>query len=98
MSVFYSFLHHPGFFCYMAKDNCKRRTGNVDEKEVGSREKKMNSPVLLARGSQCPPLFLLNWVDILLAQTHLAAIFCSDNEYQSSKKISFEKNEYGIRL
>jgi hypothetical protein len=55
MSVFYSFLHHPGFFCYMAKDNCKRRTGNVDEKEVGSREKKMNSPVLLARGSQCPP-------------------------------------------
>jgi len=41
----------------MAKDNCKRRTGNVDEKEVGSREKKMNSPVLLARGSQCPPPF-----------------------------------------
>jgi hypothetical protein len=33
-----------------------------------------------------PPIFLLNRVDILLAQTHLAAIFCSDNEYQTSKK------------
>jgi hypothetical protein len=37
-------------------------------------------------GTPPPPIFLLNRVDILLAQTHLAAIFCSDNEYQTSKK------------